>query len=143
MRILIAEDDAVLAQQMCKALRTSGVLVERVADGAQADTALLDPGHYDLLVLDLGLPRLHGLDVLTRLRARGSGLPVLILTAAGCIDHCDNGLELGADACLPKPFSLPDLMVRVQALMRLNGLAVEPAHAGFEHSPPAIRTQRG
>ena len=132
-RILIAEDDVALAQQMRDALIAPTVLVERVTDGAQADTALYAAEQYDLLVLDLGLPRLHGLDVLTRLRARGSSLPVLILTAAGCTGHCDNGLELGADACLAKPFALADLVTRVRALMRLRGLLVEEVEAGVGH----------
>ncbi len=122
MRILIAEDDAVLGAQLAAALRSDMHVVEHVVDGAQADAALTTPGRYDALVLDLGLPRLHGLDVLTRLRARGSDMPVLILTAAGCTSHGANGLALGADACLAKPFAVPDLLARVQALAQLRGL---------------------
>lgn len=119
MRILIAEDDAVLGAKLAAALRSDMQVVEHVVDGAQADAALSAADRYDLLILDLGLPFLHGLDVLTRLRARGSNLPVLILTAAGCTTHCDNGLELGANACLAKPFAVPDLLACVQALMPL------------------------
>lgn len=119
LRILIAEDDAVLGAALAAALRSDTQVVEHVVDGAQADTALSAADRYDLLILDLGLPRLHGLDVLTRLRARGSHLPVLILTAAGCTTHCHNGLALGANACLAKPFAVPELLACVQGLMPL------------------------
>lgn len=122
MRILIAEDDAVLGATLAAALRGDTQIVEHVVDGVQADAALGAPERYDLLILDLGLPRLHGLDVLTRLRARGSSLPVLILTAAGCTSHCQKGLELGADACLAKPFDLSDFLAQAQALTRLHGV---------------------
>lgn len=129
MRILIAEDDVVLGTQLAAALRSDIQVVEHVVDGAQADAALASAERYDLLILDLGLPRLHGLDVLTRLRARGSNLLVLILTAAGCTSHCANGLELGANACLAKPFAVPDLLARVQALMQLHGPSLDEAAA--------------
>ncbi|MGA1519192.1 MAG: response regulator, partial [Burkholderiaceae bacterium] len=80
MRILIAEDDTVLADGLLRTLRASGAVVDHVASGSEADAALLTAESFDLLILDLGLPRLHGLEVRKRLRARGSAVPVLILT---------------------------------------------------------------
>jgi CheY-like chemotaxis protein len=82
MRILIAEDDQVLADGLLRTLRSSGAVVSHVANGSEADTALADQQRFDLLILDLGLPKVHGLEVLKRLRGRGDALPVLILTAA-------------------------------------------------------------
>ena len=118
MRILIAEDDQVLADGLLRALRASGAAVDHVPDGAQADAALMTNSEFDLLILDLGLPRLHGLEVLKRLRARGQTLPVLILTAAGSVDERVNGLDLGADDYMAKPFALQELEARVRALLR-------------------------
>ena len=82
MRILIAEDDQVLADGLLRTLRSSGAAVDHVASGNEADAALMTNTEFDLLILDLGLPNMHGLAVLKKLRARGSSLPVLILTAA-------------------------------------------------------------
>ena len=82
MRILIAEDDQVLADGLLRSLRNSGAVVDHVATGTEADAALMANNEFDLLILDLGLPKMHGLEVLKRLRARGSAIPVLILTAA-------------------------------------------------------------
>ncbi len=118
MRILIAEDDQVLADGLLRSLRASGAAVDHVADGAQADAALLTNPELDLLILDLGLPKLSGLEVLKRLRARGSTLPVLILTAADSIEDRVRGLDLGADDFMAKPFSLAELEARVRALAR-------------------------
>jgi len=87
MRILIAEDDQVLADGLLRALRSAGAAVDHVASGTEADAALMTNTEFDLLILDLGLPRMHGLEVLKRLRARGSNLPVLILTAADSVDE--------------------------------------------------------
>ncbi|WP_347321743.1 response regulator, partial [Ralstonia pseudosolanacearum] len=89
MRILIAEDDATLADGLTRSLRQAGYAVDRAADGAAADAALSaqTAQTYDLLILDVGLPRLSGLEVLKRLRSRGAMLPVLILTAADSVDE--------------------------------------------------------
>ena len=118
MRILIAEDDQVLADGLLRSLRTSGAVVDHVANGAEADTALVTHNHFDLLILDLGLPRIHGLEVLRRLRSRGDSLPVLILTAADAVEERVKGLDLGADDYMAKPFSLQELEARVRALAR-------------------------
>lgn len=118
MRILIAEDDQVLADGLLRTLRASGAAVDHVTDGLQADAALMAHGNLDLLILDLGLPRMHGLEVLKRLRARGGHVPVLILTAADSVEERVRGLDFGADDYMAKPFSLDELEARVRALGR-------------------------
>ncbi len=118
MRILIAEDDQVLADGLLRALRSSGAAVDHVASGTEADAALRTSSQFDLLILDLGLPRLHGLEVLRALRGRGSALPVLILTAADSVEERVKGLDFGADDYMAKPFSLQELEARVRALTR-------------------------
>jgi len=118
MRILIAEDDQVLADGLLRSLRASGAAVDHVSSGTEADAALMAHGEFDLLILDLGLPRLHGLDVLKRLRARGASLPVLVLTAADGVEERVKGLDFGADDYMAKPFSLQELEARVRALTR-------------------------
>jgi two-component system OmpR family response regulator len=117
MRILLAEDDSVLADGLTRSLRQSGYAVDCVKDGNEADAALAVQD-FDLLILDLGLPRLDGLEVLRRLRARDSRLPVLILTANDSVDQRVRGLDLGADDFMAKPFALSELEARVRALTR-------------------------
>lgn len=117
MRILIAEDDQVLADGLLRALRGSGYAVDQVSSGSEADAALT-AHEFDLLILDLGLPKVHGFDVLRRLRARGTTMPVLILTAADSVEDRVKGLDLGADDYMAKPFSLQELEARVRALTR-------------------------
>jgi two-component system OmpR family response regulator len=117
MRILIAEDDQVLADGLLRALRGSGYAVDQVTTGTEADAAVASH-EFDLLILDLGLPKMGGLEVLRRLRARGSALPVLILTAADSVEQRVTGLDVGADDYMAKPFSLQELEARVRALTR-------------------------
>ncbi|MDP3537081.1 MAG: response regulator transcription factor [Azonexus sp.] len=117
MRILIAEDDAIIADGLARSLRQGGYAVDWAPNGLEADTALLTVS-YDLLILDLGLPRLPGLDVLKRLRARSSSTPVLILTALDGTGDRVKGLDLGADDYMVKPFDLAELEARVRALTR-------------------------
>jgi two-component system, OmpR family, response regulator len=132
MRILIAEDDQVLADGLMRALRSSGAAVDHVIDGAQAEAALMTNTEFDLLILDLGLPKLHGLEVLKRLRARGSTLQVLILTAADSVDQRVKGLDYGADDYMAKPFALEELEARVRALTRRTAGA---ASTLIKHGP--------
>jgi two-component system OmpR family response regulator len=117
MRVLLAEDDTVLADGLCRSLRKAGYAVDWVSSGSEADAALAAQP-YDLLILDLGLPRLSGMDVLKRLRARESTVPVLILTAADSVEQRVRGLDLGADDFMAKPFALSELEARVRALVR-------------------------
>jgi two-component system OmpR family response regulator len=121
MRILVAEDDAILADGVAISLRQSGYAVDWVKNGLEADSAL-EADSFDLLILDLGLPRKSGLDVLKSLRQRDSRVPVLILTARDGVDDRVRGLDAGADDYLAKPFDLAELEARVRALMR-RGLA--------------------
>ena len=117
MRILIAEDDQVLADGLLRSLRAAGYATDQVSSGTEADAALADH-EFDCVILDLGLPKMHGLDVLRRVRARGSSVPVLILTAADSVEQRVKGLDLGADDYMAKPFSLQELEARVRALTR-------------------------
>jgi two-component system OmpR family response regulator len=117
MRVLVAEDDTVLADGLCRSLRKSGYAVDWVSTGSEADAALAAQP-YDLLILDLGLPKLPGMDVLRRLRAREAHVPVMILTAADSVEQRVKGLDLGADDFMAKPFALSELEARVRALVR-------------------------
>jgi two-component system, OmpR family, response regulator len=117
MRLLIAEDDQVLADGLLRSLRQAGYTVDHVATGTEADAALA-AHEFDLVILDLGLPKMHGLEVLSRLRGRGVNVPVLILTAADSVEQRVKGLDVGADDYMAKPFSLQELEARVRALTR-------------------------
>jgi two-component system response regulator TctD len=117
MRILLAEDQAQLAESLVKALMQAGFAVDHAADGELADQ-LLKRETFALVVLDIGLPRLDGWEVLKRLRARGNKVPVLVLTAHGTTGDRVKGLDLGADDYLGKPFELAELEARVRALIR-------------------------
>lgn len=117
MRILITEDDPALAEALRFILTQSGYAVDWVQSGALADRALRD-AVFDLLILDLGLPELDGFDVLRRLRKRDSRVRVLILSARESAEEKVQGLDLGADDYLAKPFSLEELQARVRALLR-------------------------
>ena len=117
MRILITEDDASLAEALQFSLKQSGYAVDRVENGAAADEALKDDV-FGLLILDLGLPKLDGFEVLRRLRRRNQALPVLILSGREDPQEKVLGLDLGADDYLVKPFSLNELQARVRALLR-------------------------
>lgn len=117
MRILIAEDDSILADGLSRSLRGDGYVVDVVHDGSAADSAL-QLQSFDLLILDLGLPLMPGLGVLRLLRQRNSQIPVLILTAADAVEQRVQGLDLGADDYMAKPFALSELEARVRALTR-------------------------
>jgi two-component system OmpR family response regulator len=133
-RLLIAEDDPVLADGLSRSLRAGGYAVDVVADGDAADAAL-SAQSFDLLILDLGLPKLNGLEVLRRLRARQGRTPVLILTAADSVEQRVRGLDLGADDYMAKPFALSELEARVRALTRR---AMGGANAVLRHGPLSL-----
>jgi two-component system OmpR family response regulator len=117
MRLLIAEDDQVLGDGLTQVLRGAGYVVDWARDGADADAALTQ-FEYDAVILDLGLPRLDGLEVLRRLRGRGLHIPVLILTARDSVADKVAGLDVGADDYMVKPFDIAELEARVRALVR-------------------------
>lgn len=125
MRILIAEDDQVLADGLLRSLRNAGYSADQVGSGSEADAALTSH-EFDLVILDLGLPRLHGLEVLRRLRGRGATVPVLILTAADSVEQRVKGLDLGADDYMAKPFSPRELVARVHAQFRRKEMDSAP-----------------
>src|SRR5260221_6555926 len=124
MRILIAEDDPILADALRCTLRQSGYAVDWAKTGSEADVAL-DTSGFDLLILDISLPKLCGFEVLKRLRARNSRLPVLVLTALDSVGDRVRGLDAGADDYLAKPFQLAELAARVRALTR-RGMSGAP-----------------
>ena len=117
MRLLLVEDNAQLVRSLTRALSDAGMVLDSVSDGLHADQ-LLKVQAYDVVVLDLSLPRLDGLEVLRRLRARGAGVPVLVLTARGDTEDRVRGLDQGADDYLAKPFQLSELEARIRALAR-------------------------
>lgn len=140
MRVLIAEDSALLANGLTDALREAGYAVDCVLDGAAADAAL-SAQSFDVLILDLGLPKLGGLEVLKRLRARRSSVQVLILTAQDRLEDRVRGLDLGADDYLAKPFDLLELLARVRALTRRSGQGGQPTieHGELSFDPVGRR----
>ena len=121
MHILVAEDHPSVAEAVVRSLRKSGYAVDQVQDGEEAEAAL-EANDFDLLILDIGLPKRSGLEVLKRLRLRKSAMPVLILTALDSVKDLVAGLDAGADDYLAKPFEFEVLEARVRALMR-RGMA--------------------
>lgn len=128
MRALVVEDDARIAADVARALVSAGFLVDQEADG---EAAWFRGGTeaYDLIVLDLGLPRLDGLTVLKRWRGEGVEAPVLVLTARGAWTERVEGIDAGADDYLPKPFRMEELLARARALVRRSGGRGAPVQA--------------
>jgi two-component system response regulator TctD len=131
MRLLLVEDHADLAEWVSKTLRHAGYVLDVLERGDHADLALRTH-NYDLVILDLSLPGMDGLEVLRRLRAReqGAPTPVLVLTARGAIEERVRGLNLGADDYLAKPFDLAELEARIKALLRRSGNLVPTVRIG-------------
>ena len=124
MKLLLAEDDAMLADALTTQLGGAGFEVEHAPNGAVADY-LLDKQSFDIAVLDIGLPMLDGLSVLKHVRQTQPALPVLLLTARDALDDRVAGLQAGADDYVTKPFDFPELVARLQALLRRS----QPASA--------------
>jgi two-component system response regulator MprA len=120
MRLLVADDDPALRDALRRALRLEGYDVDLAADGEEALGAV-SSGGPDLLVLDVAMPRVDGLEVARRIRTAGNRLPILMLTARDAVDDRVAGLDAGADDYLVKPFALEELFARVRALSRRSG----------------------
>ncbi|MFO1431577.1 MAG: response regulator [Candidatus Competibacteraceae bacterium] len=137
MRVLVVEDDPMIGEIVCKGLRSEGFTVDWVRDGRHAELAL-ESEVYSLVLLDLGLPRKDGLELLQDWRHRGHTLPVLIITARDAVPDRVKGLDSGADDYLVKPFDLAELLARMRALLRRrSGRAAGPIELGALSLDPA------
>jgi two-component system OmpR family response regulator len=136
MRILLVEDDAMIGNAVLGVLRSEHYAVDWVRDGVAADAALLAE-RYDLVLLDLGLPKADGLQVLRQLRGRRDGVPVLVATARDAVGDRVAGLDAGADDYIVKPYDTDELLARVRALLRRSAGRGEPviSHKGVELNP--------
>ena len=125
MRLLLVEDDPMIGETVLDVLRAEHFAVDWVKDGAMADTALLTQ-QYDLVLLDLGLPKRDGLEVLRALRARKDPTPVLVVTARDAVPDRIAGLDAGADDYVLKPYDIDELLARIRALTRRSAGRADP-----------------
>jgi len=143
MRLLLIEDDKLLGNGILSGLRQSGYAVDWVQDGETA-IAVARSEQYDAIILDIGLPRMSGLEVLDRLRTDGSVIPVLVLTARDAISERIEGLDRGADDYMIKPFDLDELSARIRALLRRSSGRSLPViiHLNIELDPASHMVTR-
>lgn len=136
MRLLLVEDDIMIGESVLGVLRAEHYAVDWVRDGELADTALRSET-YDLVLLDLGLPKRDGLEVLRALRARSERVPVLVATARDAVAHRIAGLDAGADDYVVKPYDTSELLARIRALIRRTAGRAEPvfSHKGVTLNP--------
>ena len=125
MRVLLVEDDVMIADALEQALKDAAYAVDRVADGQSAIAAFAGQS-YDLVLLDLGLPKKDGVEVLRAVRARGDPVPVLVITARDGLEHRVTGLDAGADDYVLKPFEMAELLARMRAVLRRKGGSAGP-----------------
>jgi two-component system OmpR family response regulator/two-component system response regulator QseB len=151
MRILLVEDDELLGDALQAGLRDAEFAVDWVRDGAAADAALAAE-EFGTVLLDLGLPRLSGLELLRRIRARGDRTPVIVLTARDALDDRVRGLDLGADDYVVKPVALSELGARIRAVtrraggiasgvIRVGSIALDPASRSVTHAGAPVELQ--
>jgi two-component system response regulator QseB len=131
MRLLLVEDDVMIGEVVLDLLRAEHYAVDWVKDGEMADTALMQSQNYDLVLLDLGLPRKDGLEVLRSMRGRKDRTPVLVATARDSVSQRIAGLDAGADDYVLKPYDLDELLARIRALLRRAAGRAEPV---FEYN---------
>lgn len=136
MKILLVEDDSMIGESIQKALEVEGFLIDWVGNGDEADAALAVQ-RYDAVLLDLGLPRKNGIEVLRGIRARNDNTPVLVITARDTVPERISGLNSGADDYLVKPFDLDELIARLRAVVRRSRGRLEPTynHNGIVLNP--------
>jgi two-component system, OmpR family, response regulator QseB len=141
-RLLLVEDDPMIGEAIRAGLKRDGFTVDWVHEATSA-SAVLHTEPYELLLLDLGLPGMSGLELLKNLRGRGGSLPVLIITARDAVSDRVAGLDAGADDYLVKPFDLDELAARIRALLRRRAGSGAPllAHLGVELDPAAHRVR--
>ncbi len=125
MRVLLVEDDRMIGEAVAQALKDAGYAVDWVRDG-QAALGTIEIQNYDVVLLDLGLPRRDGLTVLRSIRARGNPVPVLVITARDGVDDRIQGLDSGADDYVLKPFEMRELLARMRAVIRRKGGVAGP-----------------
>ena len=125
MRILLVEDDPMIGEAVCVALKDAAYAVDWVRDGAAAN-GVIEIGEHQAVLLDLGLPTHDGLEVLRRLRRAGNSVPVIVITARDGVDDRIKGLDLGADDYLVKPFDINELLARLRAIVRRQGGQAAP-----------------
>ena len=144
MRLLLVEDDTMIGESVLDLLRAEHYAVDWVKDGEMADTALRTQT-YDLVLLDLGLPRRDGLTVLRSMRARKERIPVLIATARDGVQQRIEGLDAGADDYVLKPYDLDELLARIRALLRRAAGRAEPVyeHKGITINPATREVTMG
>ncbi len=144
MRVLLVEDERRLADAIARGLRREGMAVDLAGDGADALTKS-DLVRYDVLVLDRDLPEVHGDDVCRRVRARRPETGIIMLTAAGEVEDLVEGLSLGADDYLAKPFRFAELVARIRALSRRTAPSLPPllTHGDIELDPARRSVTRG
>jgi len=138
MRVLLVEDDLLLGEGLSTGLKQDGYAVDWMQDGESAEVAL-NIEHFDILILDLGLPKQDGLQLLQKLRSKGNPIPVLILTARDSLDDRIKGLDVGADDYMIKPFDLEELNARMRALLRRSAGRAAPKliHGNLTLDPAA------
>mgnify|MGYP002197254008 FL=1 len=134
MKILIVEDEKKTGEYLTKGLTEAGFVVN-LADNGLNGYHLAMTSDYDLLILDIMLPDVNGWDIVRMLRAAGKGMPILLLTALGTIEHRVKGLELGADDYLVKPFAFAELLARVRAVLRRNQMVADAAESSDDDIP--------
>jgi len=144
MRVLVVEDDRMIAKGLHTALKQDGYAVDGVSDGASAAAALRS-SQFDLVLLDLGLPERDGLEVLRELRARGDAPPVIIVTARDDVQNRIQGLDAGADDYIIKPFDLDEVAARMRSVLRRAAGRGDPSirHRGITLDPVAHTVERG
>jgi len=140
MKVLLVEDDPMIGENIQIALESEGFSVDWVNDGAAAE-AILGKQPYEAMLLDLGLPKKDGIDVLRGLRGRGDTMPVLVITARDTVAQRVQGLNSGADDYLIKPFDLEELIARMHALIRRAKGGVEPVYRKGDVSVNALTRQ--